>query len=169
MIKCVNFGDTDDPCGMCTFNPFYTVWPYFFGTVSLVLACVSLWMLAVGLRTFEALYMITVFEGFMIVSGSISGNLVMDEKEGQPTSSLLAYACAIGVILVGLYILLKGERAHNDAKRLTRVEGRTAEDAGTASLKIDPAVESADMEMMGGVPRSREGSPGGGDPMDMTE
>ena len=71
--------------------------------------------------------------------------------------------------LLGEVYLLKGERAHNDAKRLTRVEGRTAEDAGTASLKIDPAVESADMEMMGGVPRSREGSPGGGDPMDMTE
>ena len=32
-------------------------------------------MLAVGLRTFEALYMITVFEGFMIVSGSISVGL----------------------------------------------------------------------------------------------
>ena len=70
MLKCVAAADPDDPCGQasCSYNPFLTVWPYFFILVSLTLACVSLWMLAVGLRTFEALYMITVFEGFMIVS-----------------------------------------------------------------------------------------------------
>ena len=69
MLKCVAAADPDDPCGQvsCSYNPFYTVWPYFFILVSLTLACVSLWMLAVGLKTFEALYMITVFEGFMIV------------------------------------------------------------------------------------------------------
>jgi len=35
--------------------------------------CISLYMLALGLTKFEALYMITVFEGFMIISGAISG------------------------------------------------------------------------------------------------
>ena len=35
--------------------------------------CISLYMLALGLTQFEALYMITVFEGFMIISGAISG------------------------------------------------------------------------------------------------
>lgn len=30
-------------------------------------------MLAIGLRSFEALYMITVFEGFMIIFGAVSG------------------------------------------------------------------------------------------------
>ena len=62
----------------------------FFGLISLILACVSLWMLAVGLRKFEALYMITVFEGFMIVSGSISGNVVLDEAHGQSTERMCA-------------------------------------------------------------------------------
>ena len=137
MIKCVNFGDTDDPCGTCTFNPFYTVWPYFFATISLILACVSLWMLAVGLRTFEALYMITVFEGFMIISGAISGNLVLNEKEGQPPGVLVAYSCAIGIILVGLYILLRGERANSDTQLLNRKEARTAEMADLSALQID--------------------------------
>ena len=60
--------------------------------------------------------MITVFEGFMIVSGSISGNLVLDEKEGQPALSLIIYCVAIGIILAGLQILLVGEKAANDAK-----------------------------------------------------
>jgi len=92
MLKCVGTREEDDPCEIgCAYNPFFTVFPYLFMLISLTLACVSLYMLAVGLRTFEALYMITIFEGFMIVSGSISGNLVMYEMEGQPTSSLSFY------------------------------------------------------------------------------
>ena len=42
----------------------------------------------------------TVFEGFMIVSGSISGNLVMYEMEGQPAYKLFAYAAAAPRALV---------------------------------------------------------------------
>ena len=84
-------------------------------------ACVrAAFWLQVGLRTFEALYMITVFEGFMIISGSISGNLVMDEKAGQPFGSLLMYCVAIVIILIGLYVLLRGERAGADGRLLTR-------------------------------------------------
>ena len=57
MMKCVATPDADaDPCATpCSFNPFLTIWPYLFVTVSLTLACVSLYMLAVGLRHFEAL------------------------------------------------------------------------------------------------------------------
>lgn len=57
----------------CSPNPFLGPTPYLFASVSLVLACISLWLLAVGLRDFEALYMITVFEGFMIIFGALSG------------------------------------------------------------------------------------------------
>lgn len=126
-----------------------TVYPYLFIAISLTLACVSLYMLAVGLRTFEALYMITVFEGFMIISGSISGNIVMDEKEGQPTYILCLYVLAIGVILVGLYVLCSGERAADgqDPTLLTR------------SL---PPSDEAGREMMGtGSSSTRDGDDGG--------
>ena len=121
MMKCVATTDADaDPCATpCSFNPFLTIWPYLFVTVSLTLACVSLYMLAVGLRHFEALYMITVFEGFMIVSGSLSGNLVMYEMEGQPAHLLALYSLAIGVILVGLFVLLQGESRRNAGRLLT--------------------------------------------------
>ena len=54
--------------------------------------------------------MITVFEGFMIMSGAISGNIVMNEMAGRPAGMLLLYAMSIGVILVGLIVLLRGER-----------------------------------------------------------
>ena len=109
MFECVAVG-AENAAG-CETNPFLTVWPYLFIFVSLTLACVSLYMLAVGLRTFEALYMITVFEGFMIISGAISGNVVMNEKEGQPAHLLVLYALSIFVILSGLYVLLRGEQS----------------------------------------------------------
>ena len=38
----------------CTENPFFTPWPYLFICVSLSLACGALYLLAVGLRSFEA-------------------------------------------------------------------------------------------------------------------
>ena len=63
MLNCVFTVDMSDPCAPCRANPFTTtIYPYLFISISLTLACVSLWLLAVGLRTFEALYMITVFE-----------------------------------------------------------------------------------------------------------
>jgi hypothetical protein len=122
MLKCVMSSvDPNDPCANpCEYNPFTTFTPYFFFTISMALACLSLWLLAVGLRTFEALYMITVFEGFMCLSGAISGNLVMNEKEGQPWLSIFLYLIAIGIICAGLYVLLEGERADNEGALLSR-------------------------------------------------
>ena len=117
MFKCVASGN-DDEGGGCATNPFYTPFPYLFIAVSLTLACVSLYMLAVGLRTFEALYMITVFEGFMIISGAISGNIVLDEKAHQPDFVLVLYALSILIILAGLYLLLRGEQGETDTVRM---------------------------------------------------
>ena len=122
MLKCLATADPDDPCDQasCAYNPFFTAWPYLFILISLTLACVSLYLLAVGLQKFEALYMITVFEGFMIISGSISGNVVMNEKKGLPWWRVMVYCGAIFIILVGLYILCKGESAGREGSLLTR-------------------------------------------------
>ena len=122
MLKCLATADPDDPCDQasCAYNPFFTAWPYLFILISLTLACVSLYLLAVGLQKFEALYMITVFEGFMIISGSISGNVVMNEKKGLPWWRVMGYCGAIFIILVGLYILCKGESAGREGSLLTR-------------------------------------------------
>ena len=61
----------------CSPNPFLGPTPYLFASVSMACACISLYMLAVGLRDFEALYMITVFEGFMIIFGALSGTAAL--------------------------------------------------------------------------------------------
>ena len=55
--------------------------------------------------------MITVFEGFMIIFGALSGLVVMGEGEGQLALSLLGYAAGIGLILLGLGVLCRGEPA----------------------------------------------------------
>ena len=84
---------------------------YVFIALSLTTASSSLFLLAVGLTRYEALYMITVFQGFMIITGALSGNLVMDEKHGQSRNDLALYWLSISVVLYGLYILCKGEWA----------------------------------------------------------
>ena len=67
----------------------------------------------------------------MIVSGSISGNLVMNEKDGQPTHILLLYAAAIVVILFGLQILVRGEQASQTGGTLLDGRMQPAEETGT--------------------------------------
>ena len=118
MLKCVAFNGDDATSG-CTHNPFLTIFPYLFIAISLTLACVSLYMLAVGLRTFEALYMITVFEGFMIISGAISGNIVLNEKAGQPAEILWAYFASICIILFGLGVLCAAASTATASTRTT--------------------------------------------------
>ena len=66
-------------------------------------------LLAVSLRGFEALYTITVYQGFFILSGALSGNLVMDEKAGRSWAVLGAYSASVLVVLLGLYVLTRGE------------------------------------------------------------
>ena len=119
MLKC--FSEVSDACSP---NPFLTIYPYLFIVASLALACTSLYMLAVGLTKSEALYMITVFEGFMIISGSLSGNLVMDERDGQPARVLALYFVSIGVTLAGLIVLCRGERILSNGLG-TRILNRT--------------------------------------------
>ena len=90
-------------------NPFESPLFYAFAGVSLTTATLSLTLLAISLRGYAALYMITVYQGFFVLSGALSGNFVMDERNGQSSEALGAYAGSIGVVLLGLYVLTKGE------------------------------------------------------------
>ena len=90
-------------------SPFASPLFYLFAGASLTTATLSLALLAVSLRGYEALYMITVYQGFFILAGALSGNLVMDDKAGQSAERLGLYAGSVVAVLVGLYILTKGE------------------------------------------------------------
>jgi uncharacterized membrane protein len=144
MIECV-FTSTEGTESGCETNPFLTPFPYLFIAISLLLACVSLYMLAVGLTKFEALYMITVFEGFMIISGAISGNIVMNEMAGRPAGMLLLYAGSIGIILVGLIVLLKGERRSSPDEDGVRMLQRNSVDMTSTATEMVANVSDPDL------------------------
>ena len=91
--------------------------------------------------------MITVFEGFMILSGAISGNIVMNEKLGLPWLNVCLYSVGILIILCGLYILCKGEQAGAEGRLLTR-QMQPASDAEHLS-------EMRDERELEEVPRQR--------------
>ena len=90
-------------------SPFESPLFYVFAATSLTTASLSLALLVVSLRGFEALYMITVYQGFFILAGAVSGNLVMDEKAGRSTQGLSLYTLSVAVVIVGLYVLTRGE------------------------------------------------------------
>ena len=93
----------------CPADPFSSPLLYVFGGFSLINAVLSLYLLAVSLRGFEALFMITVYQGFFVLAGAISGNLVLDEKSGQSSERLVLYAGSVVTVLSGLYVLTRGE------------------------------------------------------------
>jgi len=96
----------------CTPNPFLSsVAPYYFVLLAVVLACTAIGLLALSLRENDALFMITVYEGCMVATGAISGNVVLDEWQGQTSTQLVMYTMSILLVLAGLTLLIHGENA----------------------------------------------------------
>jgi hypothetical protein len=95
----------------CDQNPFYTPWPYLLFCCTLFFSGGSLLILGYAELTCEALMAITVFEGCMIISGAVAGNVVLDEAAGQSWVALSGYTASFIVILIGLGVLFKGELA----------------------------------------------------------
>jgi hypothetical protein len=104
--------------------------------------------------------MITVFEGFMILSGAISGNLVMYEMEGLPPYRLGLYGVAICIILAGLYVLLTGEIAAQQGTTLlksTRTAHADAEGGTHELTEAQAELQQVHADVAAGI--SPQGSP----------
>ena len=125
MVECVS-----ESSAHCESNPFLTVWPYVFICGTLVFSGGSLLILAIALRGSEALASITIFEGFMIISGAISGNIVLNEKAGQPAEILWAYFASICIILFGLGVLCRGEHRNRQHAHDSMLDAVEMDDAG---------------------------------------
>ena len=104
MVECVS-----ESSAHCESNPFLTVWPYVFICGTLVFSGGSLLILAIALRGSEALASITIFEGFMIITGAVQGNIVMDEARDVDWINFVGYCENVFLILAGLGVLLHGE------------------------------------------------------------
>ena len=64
-----------------------------------------------GLQKYEALYMVTIFQGSNIVSNSLSALIILREMDGAPWWKLIGYTGCIVVMRACLWILVSGEEA----------------------------------------------------------
>lgn len=94
-------------------TPFLTVivepmlWVSAVGAASVAIGAMNL--LSKASKEFETIFLTTVFEGALVVSGSISGMLVMNEAKLHPTDLLTIYALGVVIILLGLYVTCDSE------------------------------------------------------------
>uniref|UniRef100_A0A7S1KYY3 Uncharacterized protein n=1 Tax=Alexandrium catenella TaxID=2925 RepID=A0A7S1KYY3_ALECA len=78
-----------------------------------------------GLREYEALFMVTIYEGSMIVSGCVSGAVVLLDLDGVESWRVLLYGLSILIIVAGMYVIFSQE-----------VMSRSSYLAGKASIQV---------------------------------
>lgn len=62
-----------------------------------------------GLQEYEALFMVTVYEGSMIVSNCISGSVIMLDLEDLPAWRIGLYWMSVVVVVVGMVVVFSNE------------------------------------------------------------
>ena len=75
------------------------------------LSVVNVPYMAKGMQKYEALYMVTVFQGSNIVSNSLSALIILQKMDGAPWWKLLGYIGCIAVMIGALWFLVSGEEA----------------------------------------------------------
>jgi hypothetical protein len=90
-------------------NPWTQGYLYFFAMLAAAVAAGSLLVLAITLRTSEALDAVTVFTGCQIVVAAASGNLVMQESVVSSPAAVACYCLSMAVTLAGLLLLVARE------------------------------------------------------------
>mmetsp|Transcript_43215 Transcript_43215/g.92215 ORF Transcript_43215/g.92215 Transcript_43215/m.92215 type:complete len:451 (+) Transcript_43215:165-1517(+) len=78
-----------------------------------------------GLQEFEALFMVTIYEGSMIVSGCVSGAIVLKDLRALEAWRIGLYSIGILTIVLGMYVIFSQE-----------VLSRSSLAAGSASIEI---------------------------------
>mmetsp|Transcript_62701 Transcript_62701/g.161355 ORF Transcript_62701/g.161355 Transcript_62701/m.161355 type:complete len:421 (+) Transcript_62701:78-1340(+) len=63
-----------------------------------------------GLQEYEALFMVTIYEGSMIVSGCVSGAIVLLDLRGLEPWRVGVYWLGVLIIVVGMYVIFSQER-----------------------------------------------------------
>jgi uncharacterized membrane protein len=77
-----------------------------------------------GLQEFEALFMVTIYEGSMIVSGCVSGTVVLLDLEDLEHWRVALYALSVVVVVAGMYVIFSEE-----------AKSKSSLMAGTASIE----------------------------------
>ncbi|CAE7394596.1 unnamed protein product [Symbiodinium necroappetens] len=84
--------------------------PWAIAAGALFFAIASVPYMARGMRQYEALFMVTVFQGSSILLNSLSAVIVLGEMDGEPWWKLAGYFSCIAGMIVGLLVLTSGEK-----------------------------------------------------------
>lgn len=99
-----------------------------------------------GLKEYEALFMVTIYEGSMIVSGCMSGAIVLLDMRGIESWRVVFYGLSVVLLIFGMYVIFDQER-----------RSRSSLVAGTASIKdAPPSPKVLDELLQPGTPTGRK-------------
>ena len=85
--------------------------PWLVLTGAVFFAAAAVPYMAKGMQKYEALFIVTVFQGSNIVSNSLSALIILQEMDGAPWWKLLGYIGCIVVMIGALWYLVSGEEA----------------------------------------------------------
>ena len=127
--------------------PWTTSWiPYAMTAGAIFFACANLPYMAKGLSQFEAIFMVTVFQGSNILSNSLSALVVLQEMDGAPWWKLVGYLGCILGMMFGLIMLVHGETntcpsddLEEDLMRVISLEEGT-NDRSSSSISEEPSI-----------------------------
>lgn len=142
------------------------VWTHWLTYATLIgaafFALTNLIFMTRGLLEFEALFMVTIYEGAMIVSNCVSAGVVLKELDGLESWRVACYALCVLVICGGMAKLCIDESEHKRAhaareRELGDREERQVEDIQLeeATDGFDEDADSADRDAPPGPPLGR--------------
>lgn len=105
----------------------YEIWTHWLPYVLLIgaafFALSNVVFMTKGLMEYEALFMVTIYEGSMIVSGCVSGAVVLLDLQGLEAWRIAVYGLGVFIVIGGMSTIFQEER-----------RSRSSLAAGTASI-----------------------------------
>mmetsp|Transcript_32061 Transcript_32061/g.73232 ORF Transcript_32061/g.73232 Transcript_32061/m.73232 type:complete len:422 (-) Transcript_32061:103-1368(-) len=71
----------------------------------------DLYFMTKGMQEYEALFMVTLYQGAQVIANSISACMVLGEMQTWPQDRLVAHICCIAIVITGLLVPLL-DRGH---------------------------------------------------------
>mmetsp|Transcript_51992 Transcript_51992/g.132040 ORF Transcript_51992/g.132040 Transcript_51992/m.132040 type:complete len:483 (-) Transcript_51992:182-1630(-) len=71
--------------------------------------------MTIGLQEYEALFMVTIYEGSMVVSGCMSGSIVLLDLRGLPYWRVGLYFSGVVIVVVGMVTIFMAERSSHSS------------------------------------------------------
>jgi len=100
--------------------------PYVVLAGAVFFAVSTVFYMTAGLQEFEALFMVTIFEGSGIVSGCFSGSIVLLDMNGLEAWRVGMYWSGVGIIVIGMYVIFQDEAKQGSSLL-----------SGTASIQLN--------------------------------